>query len=40
MQVAAAATLADVLRHLESYDDPALPQHTAPVWACRERYGV
>jgi orotate phosphoribosyltransferase len=40
LQVAAVATLADLLRYLESHDDPALRQHTAPVRAYRERYGV
>jgi orotate phosphoribosyltransferase len=40
LQVAAVATLADLLRYLETHDDPALRQHTAPVRAYRERYGV
>ena len=40
LQVAAVATLADLLRYLETHDDPTLRQHTAPVRAYRERYGV
>jgi orotate phosphoribosyltransferase len=40
LQVAAVATLADLLRYLETHDGPALRKHTAPVRAYRERYGV
>jgi orotate phosphoribosyltransferase len=40
LQVAAIATLADLLQYLRSADDPALATHTAAVAAYRERYGV
>lgn len=40
LQVAAIATLADLLQYLRSADDPALSAHTAAVAAYRERYGV
>jgi orotate phosphoribosyltransferase len=40
LPVAAVATLADLLRLLETSDDAELRQHRAPVRAYRERYGV
>jgi len=40
LQVAAIATLDDLLQVLRSSDDPALAAHAAPVAAYRERYGV
>ena len=40
LPVLAIATLADLLRYLQSADDPALQSHAAAVQAYRERYGV
>ena len=40
LQVAAVATLADLLGYLQSADDPALASHAGAVRAYRERYGV
>ncbi|MCL4699966.1 MAG: orotate phosphoribosyltransferase [Burkholderiaceae bacterium] len=40
LEVAAIATLDDLLQVLRSSDDPALAAHAAPVAAYRERYGV
>jgi orotate phosphoribosyltransferase len=40
LQVAAIATLADLLDYLRSAADPALAAHTGRVAAYRERYGV
>jgi orotate phosphoribosyltransferase len=40
LKVAAIATLADLLRYLQSSLDPALAAHLAPVTAYRQRYGV
>ncbi len=40
LPVVAIATLADLLRYLESNADPALRAHVGPVAAYRERYGV
>ena len=40
LQVAAIATLADLLAYLRSADDPALSAHADRVAAYRERYGV
>jgi orotate phosphoribosyltransferase len=40
LDVAAIATLEDLLQYLASGDDPALRAHAAPVRAYRERYGV
>ena len=40
LQVAAVATLADLLQYLRTQSDPALMQHTAAVAAYRERYGI
>ncbi|MEO6408619.1 MAG: orotate phosphoribosyltransferase [Burkholderiaceae bacterium] len=40
LQVAAIATLADLLGYLQSADDPALASHAGAVRAYRERYGV
>ncbi len=40
LQVAAIATLADLLGYLQSADDPVLAMHAGAVEAYRERYGV
>lgn len=40
LNVAAIATLEDLLRYLQSNLDPALAAHHAPVAAYRQRYGV
>ena len=40
LNVAAIATLADLLRYLQSSLDPALAAHLAPVAGYRQRYGV
>jgi len=40
LQVAAIATLADLLDYLHTCDDPALAAHAGRVAAYRERYGV
>jgi orotate phosphoribosyltransferase len=40
LQVAAIATLADLLEYLAGTDDPTLRRYAAPVHAYRERYGV
>ncbi len=40
LEVAAIATLADLLQYLRSADAPALQAFAGPVQAYRERYGV
>lgn len=40
LNVAAIATLADLLQYLQSGDDPALRAAAAPVQAYRQRYGI
>ncbi len=40
LQVAAIATLADLLQYLHATQDPALAAHAAAVQAYRDRYGV
>jgi orotate phosphoribosyltransferase len=40
LAVEAIATLGDLLKYLESGDDPTLRAHAAPVQAYRDRYGV
>ncbi len=40
LPVSAIATLNDLLKYLETGDDPTLRAHAAPVQAYRERYGV
>jgi len=40
LNVAAIATLGDLLQYLRSADDPSLRAHAAPVQAYRDRYGV
>jgi orotate phosphoribosyltransferase len=40
LNVAAIATLDDLLQYLRSADDPSLRAHAAPVQAYRDRYGV
>ncbi len=40
LDVAAIATLDDLLHYLAQSDDPALRDHAAPVQAYRQRYGV
>jgi orotate phosphoribosyltransferase len=40
LNVAAIATLEDLLQYLSTTDDPSLRRHAAPVSAYRERYGI
>ena len=40
LEVAAIATLGDLMQYLQGGDDPSLRAHAAPVRAYRERYGV
>ena len=40
LNVAAIATLEDLLQYLSTTEDPVLQQHAAPVRAYRERYGI
>jgi orotate phosphoribosyltransferase len=40
LNVAAIATLGDLLQYLRTGDDPSLRAHAAPVQAYRDRYGV